>query len=293
MTLIALWHPESGSLQVASDSRATFDCSFADIAVKITEIDLRIFASTPAGSPEDFEPDLLIERTLGLSVVGSLTSTLTCASVLRPILGGLQIAEGLTDYSLVSVAKIVGAVFERVAKEVCQAIFEKGEGAIVLIGKCPLSGDVAAYKITVDSRTGALASSVERLPVGTRPIFLGSESGRQAAENLLARNPKLIGFRVVRQVCDDENVSSVGGNVQFGAVDGDDFRTWGVHEFEVDDASRIVRTGFFVAGVELFGPNDALSNLGFVPRHPFVSPFRPDIELLIRRGYTVGSFGES
>ncbi|MGD0265296.1 MAG: hypothetical protein ABSD47_10175 [Candidatus Methylomirabilota bacterium] len=282
MTLCVVWRPKGGVIQVAADSRVSFGSDAADVAVKVTALPMRLYHATPHGSDE---LRLAYERILGLAVVGSLPTTYIAKELLQGVLGSLQFAEGIADISMNGVARVVATVFRSVSRDVCRAIFERGRGQLILVGHCLEHRTGRAFLLSVETTSGKVDVEISELLTSNNYAFFGS--GASAATALHAANPDSPGYRIVRAVCDDPAVPSVGGNIQFGILDSEDFRVMGIRDYRVNSHLKEIYTAFYMAGVELYGGQNLLGDSGFAVRSAFLNAFEADILSLMNQGYAV------
>jgi hypothetical protein len=105
------------------------------------------------------------------------------------------------------------------------------------------------------------------------------------AADIHRKNPGWASYRIVRAVCEDKSEKSVGGNIQFGLLDSDDFRVMGIHDYRVNDALKEIYTGFFIAGVEIAGGDSLFGDSGFALHRGFLNPFTAEIQDYHKKGY--------
>ena len=53
-----------------------------------------------------------------------------------PVTSNLQFADGLADTSMAGIADVCDRVLRSVSKDICAAIFENGQGQLILLGHC-------------------------------------------------------------------------------------------------------------------------------------------------------------
>lgn len=283
MTLCAVLRHPDGRLEITTDSRVTVAAGkSADVAVKVAVVPLRL--ERPKGRDQS-APMVTLERDLGVAVVGSMVTTMSTVELLRSVLANLQFVPGRADRSLRGIAELAAIVLRRISAEVCQHVFENGRGIIILAGLCPVSSLTKAISLTVTLEALVVDVTVEEIDLFDGPVFFGS--GAPAARALHESHPGRSVQRIVRDVAEDPQVPSVGGNIQYGEVTDGHFVVRGVRSLHVDHAERTARVGFYLAGIELFGGEDAFSESGFVPRKRFIDPFAQEIDALLALGYDV------
>lgn len=285
MTLVAVWKPEHGALQIAADSRLSFGSSgTADVGGKLALLPVQIFDATPEG--ED-SPPLLLSRMFGVAVMGSAVSSHKVLELLRVVFAGVQVAPGISQFSLADTADVALGALESVVVPIAAVMAQTGLAALVLVGFCPVEQSQQAYFISVDEK---MHSSVRLLSLSATPQFFGTPASVAAAEAMAQVKFPLPPHRIVRRICEDASHKAVGGTVQYGAVVGSDFAIFGSRDYEMaedEDGEEIVRVKYFASGVPLSRVSEVINTKGLVPRYKYVSLFEGDIMNLERDGYRV------
>ncbi len=243
---------------------------------------LHLYHATNAG--EDW-PQIAHSRVLGVATVGSLTTTYVAKELLEAVLANLQFAEGLTDISMAGIADVCARVMGSTSREICAAIFEKGQGQIVLLGHCLVTDMPRVFLLTVTASDIGVDVAVEEILTEDGERFFGS--GALAAKRHLDSSTDVFPYQVVRAVARDPSEPTVGGNVQFGVLDGPDFRIMGIRDVETNDVLREMYVGFYIAGLEIYGGSSLFGNLGFAFARSFLSPYEREIIDLMDRGYNL------
>jgi hypothetical protein len=281
MTLCAVWR-RNHQIQIATDSRLSVNGAGADVCVKLMPLTLRLCHATKAGEER---PQIAHSRVLGVATVGSLTTTYVVKELLEAVLSNLQFAEGLTDISMAVIANVCARVMRSTSREICAAIFDKGLGQIVLLGHCLAKEMPRVFLLTVTTGDIGVDVAVEEILVEDGMRFFGS--GALAAEQHINRSTDVYPYQVVRAVARDSSVPSVGGNVQFGVLDGPDFRVMGIRDFKKNDVLKEIYVGFYIAGLEIYGGSSLLGDLGFAFARSFLSPYEHEIIDLMDSGYNL------
>jgi hypothetical protein len=272
-------------VQIATDSRLNLgEGGSADIGVKLMALPLRLYEPRMEGDNTVPEPEY--SRTLGLATVGSVSTTYIAKQLLETVLSSLQFVPGVTDISMRGIAEVCARVLRNVSRNVCKALAERGEGQLVLVGRCLATEQARVFILTVDSTGYPLDVVITEFTEEDEPRFLGS--GAHAAERASSRH-SAFPFHVVREVIRDPAVKSVGGNVQFGVLDADDsdFRIRGVCDYRVDHDRRELYVGFYLGGLEILGEDALLDTTNFSLMTPFLDPARQEINRLFDQRYDV------
>lgn len=279
MTLCAVMRHGS-HIHVATDSRLSFGKVSADVCIKVMALPLHLFHATPAGRQQ---PVLAHSRILGVVTVGSLATTYVAKELLGSVLSSLQFADGLADISMAGITDVCARVLRSVSRDVCAAIFNEGRGQLVLVGECVITRSARAFVLSVSAPPTGVDVTVAEILTDSPAAFFGS--GKNAAQAAYTHEPDLFSYQIVRAVCNDPRVPSVGGHVQFGILESGDFRVMGIRDYQVNEARKEIYTGFYIAGVEVYGGNDLLGDSGFALQKGFLSPFESEILEFECRGY--------
>jgi hypothetical protein len=106
-------------------------------------------------------------------------------------------------------------------------LFEKGRTCVVFAGYCSKEKRLRAFRLETDNLNNVSFEEIIKEP--DEVLIFGS--GKACAESLLKGCSSLtdrIIINALKQVIDDPNVESVGGNIQFGSFDHNKFRPAGV-----------------------------------------------------------------
>ena len=285
MTLVAIWKPETGAIQLTADSRLSFgSAGTADVGGKLALLPIQMFDATPEG--EEFPP-LLLSRMYGIAVFGSAVSAHKVLELLRVVFAGIQVAPGLSHFSLADAADVALSALESVVVPIAAVMERTGLAGLVLVGFCPVVHAQQAFLVSVDE---TMQGSVEQLTLSAKPLFFGTPSAVDAANAMAGEKHPLTPHRILRRICEDGSHKLVGGTVQYGAVVGTDFAIFGSRDYEIDEDAEnadVIRVRYFASGVALSRVSKVIDSKGIVPRYKYVSLFEGDIMNLERKGYRV------
>lgn len=256
----------------------------ADFAPKLFSIPVRVKAS----DAEDGSPRYYLDQRIGIAVTGSFFSAQATVGILPEICGRLLGIPGETDISLRGFVSAIASVYARVARQVGEILYDKALGQILVLGHCPKAAEDQVWRIELAVEPTGITPKVYPVAFGPTAVFFGS--GAPAARQLAKDQPKMEPFRIVKKLCEDEQLLDVGGNIQFGAVPARDFEIFAIQEHRMDDSSGAVNTGIFLAGVELLRRDDEWIEHGLYPAPSILRPFLPDIRFLEQRGYEIVPF---
>lgn len=250
------------------------------MAVKVMTLPLVVYHPRPA---EATELKVAYRQTLGICVVGSFITTYIVKELLQDVLTSLQCTP-YTDISLLGLAKFVASFLRTVSREVCQALFNKGKGQIILTGYCPIEECGRAFVLSTSSFSSPLKVEVSELFQKCNIEFFGS--GKSKANSLYNNHSGKGILKLLKEVIEDEDTTSVGGNVQYGCLEEKDFRVFGMRDYKVDHEERCIQTGLFVGGVRVM-TNLPQTDSDFVLSYTFKNPFTEEINKLLSKGYRI------
>ncbi len=282
MTLCIAWKDSKGSIYLASDSRISIGFGSTDVGVKVMSLPLRLYESTPAGASS---PTLTHRRELGIAVIGSLTTTYIAKELLQNVFAGLQYAEGVADESFASMVELGASLFRQLTHDVCRLLFSNGLGKLVMVGYCPVERCGKAFVVSIDASSYPVQATQTELFTSQAFEFFGS--GRTAAISLHQQNSHALSpYQLVRGVIAAKAIESVGGAVQAGILDSEDFRVVGVRDYRQNDSLKEMSIGHFLGGQEIVDGPLQFSSKGFVVSSPFLDPFQSEIDALFSQGYS-------
>lgn len=237
MTLCLAWRDEHGHVHLASDSRVTVASnSFEDVAVKLTRIPCEIFP--PSSSLENGAG--ILRMSLGMAFAGSHLGAYVIKESLVEVLSRLQFVPGATEISMDKIVKIAFHAYEKLSKKLCStSIAKNGICEIFLVGFCPKSASVRAFKLSTNA-TENTHSFAEILLAGSPPIEMsGSGASASSLQSNLSANP----LRGLKDVIDDASRSDVGGPFQYGICTDRDFRIFCEYLIDHDGWPAYMRAG--------------------------------------------------
>jgi hypothetical protein len=244
MTLCIVWR-DSESIHFCSDSRLTFGDGFADVAVKVMRLPVSIYSPRQNGSRT---VDHSLE--LGMCFSGSSAVSLIFKETLAELVKELQYAPGHTDKSMRGLANLMFNGYRSIAA----SLHRGGAGAaarmdIVIAGRCPVANELQAFLMQPDSKLEPVMTPILEAP-GSFEI-IGDAQAR--ARSLLPAKPRAQDYlRTLKEVIDDPDARTVGGPIQYGTFQGDEFRCFGVAVLDGSGA-RYWRAGLDINGADFIG----------------------------------------
>jgi hypothetical protein len=237
MTLCVAWRFQN-RISIASDSRiSSIESGYADIGVKILECPVKIITAI---NRETGHFDVLHESTIGIGIAGSFLTAYLVKEQVTDVLPNLQY---VGDPQLLTFEKIAGAAFKiyRHGIETLTKHQKVGIDAdMFLVGRCPASGQVAAAKFFVDPDDGTIKHETilqDAKNFVFEALGAGEDRLRIRVSARLAAPPCMVDFMVLeelRTMIVENEVSCVGGAIQYGKIHEDGFEIFGVADYRWD-----------------------------------------------------------
>jgi len=274
MTVCIAWKL-NGNVFLASDSRLGFGHqNYADIGVKILQLDVNIFDPTPEGSNEKKLKEMV---PLGMCFAGSTVNSLCIKETISEVVKSFQHAGRFTDYSMHGIAKTIFKIYEDISLKMVTTVGnDSALSEIIIAGYCPKEKNIRSFKFEQVKNSSPIAFNFNEILKGEKEIeIIGS--GKQAAIkefnnkhcSVLTNNNVM---KTIKYVIDSEDIESVGGAIQYG-------------EFYKDkDSIKFVKKGFafmsdnsdiqyFIGGVDVNSNRYQESMDDFIISHEYIDPF--------------------
>jgi hypothetical protein len=227
MTLLAVWCAED-RLWMASDSRLSDEGGpLIDEGVKIFE--LPVVCRAPSEQSGFFE-DVYFATSFGLGCAGHSLVYHQIHANLLPLLGNLIDIQGRAP-SIADIAAFTADVGTRYVRSLGHRRPQDADQVrLLLAGWCPITGTLAAYEMRPRVVDALMRFTVSQLDLST-PHFVGDHCHRArelhdeiAAADLPGASRNRAPLNVIRQLIEDTNMQSIGGDVQVGFTVGPTFQ---------------------------------------------------------------------
>lgn len=212
--------------------------SYADVAIKVLSVPYRIYSASGEGNDKK---DLLFTGDLGMCFSGSVVTSLFLKQAIEEVLKNLQATPSFTQVSLSELACIVFKSYASISEKVCATDLDRrGIAEIFIAGKCPTENLFKAFKFTTDQQNNKHSYS-EVLKEEGEYIFSGTGSSKaeELIDGQLINSASLL--QVLKKTIDDQQVPSVGGNIQYGTFKVCNFITYGIVECIEDDGVNVIK----------------------------------------------------
>ncbi|MDQ1855626.1 hypothetical protein [Chryseobacterium sp. WLY505] len=287
MTLCLAWKQEQ-EIYFASDSRLTNPdkSKITDDATKIFKIGVEIYDAISSETPNAQE-ELLHRTNFGLCFTGSYLNGSLLADTIEEVLSNLQGSPQISDFSIDNLSDIAFAIYKQVSRQLTTINREKGVSEVLLGGYCPINKNFKLYKFSPDIQEGLLDFTKETVDIDKSPYFIGDITAKSRAEELVLKiDEKYSQFHLLREIITDNNIPTVGGNIQIGAFRSNNFKTHGIIEyssFKNEHGLLEVKDNFKFRGLSLDFNDNELRKGNINIKKAFLNPFKNERDLLFKQ----------
>ena len=226
MTLNIIWRDPLSRVHFFSDSRVNLGCASSDFGIKVTRVPYNIYSPSRPGE----KPSLLQCGDIAITFAGQSVLPLMMKEALAEILFSVQAIPGWSRYDMEALSKFIFHAFEVIARDADFRTNGAIDVGVIFGGWCEATRKHRVYKMEVTKDTVPTLTEVLLNP-GYMEVM---GSGKAEAERLLMTqqlNPHTI-FTALKSVIENDAIPSVGGNIQYGDLDGNRFRPHGVVEIK-------------------------------------------------------------
>lgn len=232
MTLCLAWK-NGNKIGFASDSRLSVDDDhYCDIGIKIMEIPVKIKNPIPV---ETGIEEIIYDHKLGMCYCGDTINGLLIKETVAEVLQNLQLLPSYTEFSLKGICNLIIKFIENISNHLKKGLEWDADIEILIGGYCPNRNKEVVYRLQLfDYIDHYEVLCDEVLTEDKDMIVLGSGSDR--AEEIIKSDKIEPGnklFKVLRDVCKDDSVPSVGGYIQYGHFLNHDFKIMGIADYQI------------------------------------------------------------
>ncbi len=261
-------------ISLSSDSRISFGTAgHIDFGIKVFSVPVRIHSPT---SEETKISTLDYDYKLGLAVIGSAINSYTVKESIYEILQHLQYIPDYTDLSMDGISNLVFKVFKKVSLDLTAIIREHGICEIVLGGYCPNQNRVRVFKFSVNVYPDRIEPYCDEILITDGIEFFGS--GKTEAQRIHTANSKLSPLHIIREVIRSNTVTSVGGGLQYGEFVINNFKIFGVTDYELNTDGTFKEYLYTLRGINLYKDEFERDDDGFHIAYTFKIPFEQEIK---------------
>ncbi len=278
MTLV-IAHKVGNHISLSSDSRITFgSAGYIDYGIKIFTVPVKIYSPTDS---ETNITDLFYDYKLGLAIVGSAMNSYTVKESVYEMLQNLQFIPGYTDLSMDGIAGLVFIVFNKTTHDFGQLMRDNGMSILILSGFCPDKEKIRLFKFYCDTSTFPIRPDYEEILKTDGIEFFGS--GGEEAKAIHNDNSSLTPLHIVRQVIKEGKVATVGGGLQYGEFQNNNFKIFGIADFTLNDDGTFKEDTYNLRGINLYKDDFERENDGFHIAYTFKTPFENERDEIFKR----------
>lgn len=278
MTLCIAWK-NSNNMMFASDSRfSNGDGGYVDIGVKIMQIPVTIINPIPV---ETGVVETIYKHNLGMCYCGDAVDALLIKETVSEVLDNLQYIPYYGDFSLCGICNVIKKFLDNTCRLLKEGMGKQREIEIEFLigGYCPLELRLMAYKFEIIDHGERCETMFEEvLEDDTEIITMGS--GKEIADQIIIDNGIEPGhelLKVLRDVCRDDSIESVGGYLQFGHFQDNNFKIKGVIDYRVLSNGQ-VESIFAYRGTILYDEDFQAEELNYHVTTEFIDPFRDELD---------------
>lgn len=232
MTLCIAWR-KGGKIKFASDSRVSLDDEhYADIGIKIMQIPVKIKNPTPVQTGIE---DVVYEYTLGMCYSGDTTNALLIKETIAEVLQNLQLHPFYTDFSLKGISRVITKFLENTSNHLKSGLDWDSDIEFMIGGYCPSIENVTVFKfqlVEYDDHYETICDEVLQDEDDIEIMGSGRESAEYLIDELNIKAGKSL-LKVIRDVCANDSIPSVGGYLQYGHFENNNFKIFGVQDYKI------------------------------------------------------------
>lgn len=277
MTLCLAWK-NGDRIRFASDSRISFDDDqYSDVGIKVMEVSVKI------DNPIPYETGIVTTAynyKLGMCFAGSTTNAYLIKETINDVLQRLQFTPFCEDFSLRGICRVIEKFVASTSGALRDGLGMDPNIEFLIGGFCPENQRVMVYKFElIDCHDHYEIMVDEVLDDEDDYISLGSGTTR-AEEIILERGiaSENTLFKVLREVCQDEDIPDVGGLLQYGHFENDgNFKVFGVADYRIkeDDLLEYI---YVYRGTLLYREEFEIDERNLHIAQKFIMPFEDEIK---------------
>jgi hypothetical protein len=276
MTLCIAWKDDK-DICFSTDSRISIsENQYADIGIKIMQIPVLIKAPTPV---ETGIEEIIYDYKLGMCFCGDTTNALLIKETILEVLQNLQLLPYYTDFSMQGICILIKGFLENISNNLRDGLDWESDIEFLIGGYCPVTLSVRTYKFQLVDYGDHFETMYDEVLLGDTDIELMG-TGAEKARELIAERSIFNGIgllKVLRDICYDDTVPSVGGYLQFGKFCNNNFRIFGVMDYEISPDQEMEYI-FAYRGTVFYKDKFEAAEVNFHIAVDFIRPFQDEID---------------
>jgi hypothetical protein len=264
MTLV-IAERKNNLVSIIADSRFNYGgTTNFDFGIKVSPLRIKIRSPNETDGSSTVDYDHLI----GVGVTGSVIAAATIKEYMAAALVNIQYTPGYTDFSFEGIVSFIAKFYEKICFEMSVLFREKGICEMVMAGFCPAQERIRCFYLTMDVSDYPIKIVCKEILEGDGIVFFGS--GKIEASKVQIDHPNYSALNIVRRVIFDGKNPTVGGSIQLGNFNNNNFvvtglmidnptadnpsncdwNLWGINHlegnFDIDDESFLLNIGFLM-----------------------------------------------
>jgi hypothetical protein len=193
----------------------------------------------------------------------------------------LQAIPGQTNLSFENIAKLAFKVYEKTTSELREILGKDGFSQILFGGYCVESQKLRIFEFFPNPEDIPVTLHCKEILVDDGIIFYGS--GKDVARAVYDSNPTYNSLQIVRDVVKGRTINTVGGGLQHGEFQRNQFRIFGVTDYETSEDGSFKRYNDTLRGISIYRDEFERDADGFHIAYSFKQPFQGEVNRLIDR----------
>ncbi|MEN3324820.1 hypothetical protein VP395_13865 [Mariniflexile soesokkakense] len=273
MTLV-IAERKNNKISFCSDSRISFgNQGHIDFGIKVFSIPVKIYSPTDTSTRRQ---TLDYDYKIGLAVIGSAMNAYLIKESIYEILQNLQYAPNWSNISMEKIADIVFKIYKKTTSDLTQILLKNGVCELLLGGYCPEKNKIKVFHYSLEILEDRTIPKFEEILENDNSIlFYGS--GKKSAEIVYNQNKNTIPLKILREIVKDENITSVGGGLQYGAFENRNFNIFGIEDYSLNRNGSFKEYLLTLRGITLYKGEFEIDMNDFHISYNFLRPFADEI----------------
>ncbi len=137
------------------------------------------------------------------------------------------------------------------------------------------------FSLSIESKDSQYQPKQEELFINKDIYFTGS--GKIKAEEIYVNDNTLNPLKIIKKIVIEKSVDTVGGGLQYGEFNGNEFKIYGILDYSVDSNGNFKNYLFSLWGINLYTNEFEEDTNGLHISFSFKEPFKKEIENLIKK----------
>lgn len=273
MTLCVAWKTRN-RISLASDSRVSFGSGIhADVGIKVLALDVCVQS---ASDEKTRATSVLYHHSWGLCFAGNFCAAYSVREFLSGFMANLQYAGDTANFNMDDLCSLILEFYKRTTIEIIRPLGEIGQFELVVTGFCPEKNKTRAFRFMYEwDDLGRLKAPQIKEILTDKPYYFFGTGISDAEQAYLGGKERLNDSRMlasIRHVIKSNTYHSVGGALQYGSFEGDNFIVYGIQETFVDNEGVLIIQSTY-RGHTIQGQYNILTMGNFIGKIQYIVPF--------------------